>query len=100
MRNACLALLLAVACVLIPSPARAQFCPGVSPWVFDDVQASDPFCGFITWMAQEQITGGCSVVDANHRRYCPADFVNRTQMAAFMFRLGNALFPRPAPRDR
>ena len=77
----------------IPSPARAQFCPGVTPWVFDDVQASDPFCGFITWMANEQITGGCSVIDANHRLYCPNAGVTRTQMAAFMFRLGSALFP-------
>src|SRR5512143_1206936 len=26
------------------SSVQAQFCPGVSPWVFDDVQASDPLC--------------------------------------------------------
>ena len=31
--------------------SNAQFCPGVSPWVFDDVAASDPFCGFVTQIA-------------------------------------------------
>ena len=70
-------------------PARAQFCPGVSPWVFDDVLASDPFCGFITWMAENGITLGCQIIDANHRLYCPNDAVKRNQMAAFMNRLGN-----------
>jgi hypothetical protein len=69
--------------------ARAQFCPGVSPWVFDDVPASDPFCGYITWMAENGITLGCQVIDANHRLYCPGGSVSRSQMAAFMNRLGN-----------
>ncbi|MFO1311184.1 MAG: hypothetical protein U1F41_03870 [Burkholderiales bacterium] len=83
--------LLGVAAVLlmITQPARAQFCPGVSPWVFDDVLASDPFCGFITWMADNGITLGCVTIDANHRLYCPNDNVSRKQMAAFMNRLGN-----------
>ncbi len=43
---------------VVTQPARAQFCPGVSPWVFDDVAASDPFCGYITWMAQNGISLG------------------------------------------
>lgn len=73
--------------------SRAQFCPGVSPWVFDDVPASDPFCGFITKMAQQNVSLGCAVIDANHRLYCPNDNVSRKQMAAFMSRLGDALFP-------
>ncbi|MFO1311186.1 MAG: hypothetical protein U1F41_03880 [Burkholderiales bacterium] len=73
----------------IASPARAQFCPGVSPWVFDDVAASDPFCGYITWMAENGITLGCQIVDANHRLYCPNANVSRAAMAAFMNRLGN-----------
>lgn len=36
------AILFGVVAVLLTmtQPARAQFCPGVSPWVFDDVQAS------------------------------------------------------------
>ncbi len=85
------AILLGVVAVLlgIAQPARAQFCPGVSPWVFDDVAASDPFCGFITWMAENGITLGCQVIDANHRLYCPNANVSRAAMAAFMNRLGN-----------
>src|SRR5512147_2778238 len=75
--------------VTLSTPARAQFCPGVSPWVFDDVAASDPFCGYITWMAQNGICLGCQVIDANHRLYCPNATVTRAAMAAFMNRLGN-----------
>src|SRR4030095_6512882 len=73
----------------LTQPARAQFCPGVSPWVFDDVLASDPYCGFITWMADNGITTGCQIIDANHRLYCPGANVSRAAMAAFMNRLGN-----------
>ncbi|MFO1311878.1 MAG: hypothetical protein U1F41_07380 [Burkholderiales bacterium] len=65
----------------------------MSPWVFDDVLASDPFCGFITDMAVRGVTLGCAVIDANHRLYCPDAGVNRNQMAAFMSRLGTSLFP-------
>jgi hypothetical protein len=82
-------LLAALLLLLCTSPARAQFCPGVSPWVFDDVLASDPFCGFVTWMADNGITLGCQTIDANHRLYCPAQNVSRLQMAAFMKRLGD-----------
>src|SRR4030095_12231374 len=73
----------------LTQPARAQFCPGVSPWVFDDVMASDPFCGFITFMAQNGITTGCQIIDANHRLYCPNASVSRAQMAGFMHRLAD-----------
>jgi hypothetical protein len=73
------------------NPARAQFCPGVSPWVFDDVLASDPFCGFVTWMAENGVTLGCRTIDANHRLYCPAESVSRLQMAGLMKRLADAL---------
>ena len=76
--------------VCVASPARAQFCPGVSPWVFDDVAASDPFCSYITWMAENGITLGCVTIDANHRLYCPNAAVTRAAMAAFMNRLGDA----------
>ena len=86
-------LVVVVGCLGATTNARAQFCPGVSPWVFDDVLASDPFCGFITKMAQQNVTLGCIVIDANHRLYCPNDSVTRKQMAAFMARLGDALFP-------
>lgn len=82
-------LLLAVFAVVVTmaSPARAQFCPGAAPWVFDDVPVGDLFCGYITWAAQNGITLGCAVIDANHRLYCPADAVRRDQMAAFANRL-------------
>ena len=73
--------------------AFAQFCPGLPPWVFDDVPSNHPFCTDITWMAQRGVTLGCAAIDANHRLYCPADRVRRDQMAAFMHRLSDALFP-------
>ena len=93
MRRCLLAVLFVLVAAAGSGEARAQFCPGVSPWVFDDVLASDPFCGFITKMAQQGVTLGCIVIDANHRLYCPNDSVNRKQMAAFMARLGDALLP-------
>jgi hypothetical protein len=88
-----LALAFGLILVALAAPARAQFCPGVTPWVFDDVQASDPFCGFVTFMATSGVTTGCATIDANHRLYCPEGFVTRKQMAAFMGRLAsNAVF--------
>ena len=73
----------------LASPARAQFCPGAAPWVFDDVPAGDLFCTFITWAAEHGITQGCLIIDANHRLFCPNDAVTRSQMAAFVKRLGD-----------
>jgi hypothetical protein len=64
------------------SPVVAQVC---AP--FNDVPASDTFCGNIQWMFNRAITLGCAV-----NQYCPADFVRRDQMAAFMNRLGNVTF--------
>ena len=56
-----LLLFVSVAAIAVfANPARAQFCPGVSPWVFDDVLASDPFCGFVTWMAENGVSRGTS----------------------------------------
>ena len=88
MRRSLLLALLVVLSTLC-APAGAQFCPGASPWVFDDVPANDLFCGYITWAAQNGITLGCAVIDANHRLYCPNAAVTRSQMAAFVNRLGN-----------
>jgi hypothetical protein len=73
--------------------AFAQFCPGVSPWVFDDVASTHPFCTDISWVAQRGVTLGCVFIDPNHRLYCPNSSVTRGEMAAFLHRLGNALFP-------
>ncbi|MDH5286404.1 MAG: hypothetical protein OEX23_07180 [Betaproteobacteria bacterium] len=87
-------LLVVFALVLLPvAPAHAQFCPGVAPWVFADVSSSHAFCTYVTWMAQNNVTLGCRIIDPNTREYCPDDYVTRLQMAAFMNRLGNALFP-------
>lgn len=55
----------------VSGAARAQFCPGVTPWVFNDVPSNDPFCSFITYMTTSGITTGCQVIDANNRLYCP-----------------------------
>lgn len=83
----------ALAAAAVPTSVSAQPCPGAAPWVFDDVQASDPFCSYITWMAKNNVTLGCVEIDANHRLYCPDDNVSRKQMAAFMNRTATALFP-------
>jgi hypothetical protein len=78
----------------IAGVANAQpFCPGVAPWVFTDVQASDSFCTYVTWMAQNNVTLGCQTIDANNRLYCPDDLVTRKQMAAFMNRQADAVMP-------
>ena len=68
-------------------PARAQIC---TP--FNDVPAASGFCGNIQWMYNRGITLGCTA-PPGQTWYCPADFVRRDQMAAFMYRLGfqNAL---------
>lgn len=66
-------------------PAFGQTCAG-----FSDVPASHPFCANIEWIKNRAVTGGCA---SNPLRYCPDDSVPRTQMAAFMNRLGNALTP-------
>jgi hypothetical protein len=55
--------------------------------VFTDVLGEDPFCSYITWAAQNGITQGCLIIDANRRLYCPNDGVARSQMAAFVNRL-------------
>ncbi len=51
--------------------------------VFIDVQDTDLFCTEITWMKNRAITLGCTA-----NQYCPAQFVRRDQMAAFIYRLG------------
>jgi hypothetical protein len=81
-------LLVAVGLFVVVSSAQGQFCPGVAPWVFDDVQASDSACPAITWMALNNISLGCQLLGPLDRNYCPNDNVTRKQMALFMNRLG------------
>ncbi len=81
-------LVVAVGLFLVIGSARAQFCPGASPYVFDDVLASDSLCPDITWMALNNITSGCASLGGVNLNYCPDLGVTRKQMAKFMFQLG------------
>lgn len=68
--------------VVVPS-AQAQDCVP-----FTDVPASHPFCSNMQWMYSRSITLGCTGTT-----YCPNDPVTRAQMAAFMNRLADSVFP-------
>jgi len=48
---------------------------------FVDVPIGHLFCGFIERLADDEITGGCSV---NPPKFCPDDPVTRCQMAVFV----------------
>ncbi len=93
MRNFMMAATFAFAVAGFQGEANAQFCPGAGGTVFIDVPIADPFCPSITWIAERGVTLGCVDLGGGQALYCPADNVNRTQMAAFLNRLGNALFP-------
>lgn len=67
--------------------ALAAACPG--PSSFGDVDQASVFCTNIEWIKNRAITLGC----VGTTLYCPNDFVLRSQMAAFMNRLGDALTP-------
>ena len=92
MRKYLLAVMLLLGLGALPGVAQAQFCPGPG-FVFIDVADTDPVCPAITWIADRGITLGCSVVNGGQRLYCPTDNVVRSQMAAFLQRLGDSLFP-------
>lgn len=61
------------------------YCNG---WV--DVELSNPFCSNIEWITNRNITFGTSP-----STFSPNDLTPRTQVAAFLNRLGNHLMPRP-----
>lgn len=52
---------------------------------FTDVPDSNTFHGFITWLADNEVTLGCN--PPTNDEFCPGDNVTREQMAAFMRRL-------------
>jgi hypothetical protein len=79
MRKWMLLLVLAFA----PLPALGQTCGG-----FTDVFPSDFFCNNVEWIANRNVTLGCTLTE-----YCPTLAVTRAQMAAFLNRLGDALQP-------
>ena len=74
----------ALALSLASTAAQAAPCAG-----FTDVDDTSPFCGNVTWLKNRGITLGCTSTTL----FCPGDFVSRLQMAAFMNRLGDSLFP-------
>lgn len=96
------ALKLATATLLLAAStfAHAAPCPGRDGWVFEDVDTSHPFCAAVTWMAQNNITLGCAALDGNRRLYCPDSAVSRLQIAAFLERLSQALFPLNCAADQ
>lgn len=55
---------------------------------FSDVDESAFYCNNVEWMKNRAVTLGCEV-----GLYCPDSFVLRSQMAAFMHRLGTVLTP-------
>lgn len=67
-----------------PLPALGQgTCGG-----FQDVFPSDFFCDNVEWILNRGVTQGCTATE-----YCPNNPVLRSQMAAFLNRLGTALQP-------
>jgi hypothetical protein len=64
-------------------PVRSQVCEP-----FADVPATHPFCADIQWMFNRGVTNGCAP-----GLFCPTLPTPREQMAAFLHRLADALFP-------
>ncbi len=60
--------------------------------VFADVPADDPGCRFIHYLAAAGVTSGCRT---DPLRYCPADTVNRWQMAVFIAKATTGGTPVP-----
>ena len=77
----------------LASTANAAGCPGRDGWVFEDVDATSPFCAQVTWLAQQQITLGCGVIDGNRRLFCGDAPITRFALATFLERTAQALFP-------
>ncbi|HVF63738.1 MAG TPA: hypothetical protein VNE58_07075 [Casimicrobiaceae bacterium] len=76
-----------VALQFAPLPAAADPCTTSTP-PFADVAATDFFCTNAEWLKNRAITLGCGP-----NVYCPANFVTRGEMAAFLNRLGNVVTP-------
>jgi hypothetical protein len=79
--------------ILCPGVAFGAACSGPSP--FTDVGAASGFCSNVEWLKNRSITLGANCPPAAAPSYCPNDFVNRLQMAAFMNRLADAVLPAP-----
>jgi hypothetical protein len=68
---------------LAPLPAFGQACGG-----FTDVTPANFFCNDVEWIKNRGVTLGCTAT-----LYCPNNNVLRSQMAAFLARLGRTLTP-------
>lgn len=77
--------MLSLSLALTSLPAFGQQCAG-----FADVPSSNGFCQDIEWIRNRSVTLGCL---SPPLQYCPNGLVDRSQMAAFMRRLGDALTP-------
>jgi hypothetical protein len=77
-----------MAVFLLKSVYGAGFVPPEATGaVFDDVPASNPFAPWIEELAREGISAGCSAPPPPALpSYCPADPVNRQQMAVFLLK--------------
>lgn len=86
-------LALAVAALFVTTSAEAVkgtadpsvYCNG-----WQDVELSNPFCSNIEWITNRNITFGTSP-----STFSPNDLTPRTQVAAFLNRLGNHVIPKP-----
>lgn len=79
----CASIALMLAGLAHAASVSAAACAG-----FDDVDSASAFCPSVEWIRNRNVTLGCTV-----NQYCPNDYVNRLQMAAFLSRLGSALTP-------
>jgi hypothetical protein len=77
--------MLVLSLAFAPLPAVGQTCGG-----FVDVSPTDFFCNDVEWIGNRAVTLGCTATPGG---YCPDFPVLRSQMAAFMRRLGDALKP-------
>jgi hypothetical protein len=65
---------------------------------FADVPTSNPFYGWIERLFQQGVTTGCGTNSSGQLIYCPAQFVPRQQMAAFLMRAtGQTQLLSPTP---
>lgn len=71
---------------LLRAKHGSSYTPPPATGMFTDVPASDPTAAWIEELANEGITGGCSVTP---KKYCPANTVTRDQMAVFLDRTFN-----------
>jgi hypothetical protein len=73
--------------LLLAGETRAAPCAGFTD-VDDTTGPTAQFCVDVAWIRNRNVTLGCTPT-----QFCPFQNVSRIQMAAFMRRLGDSLFP-------